>query len=177
MDTRSIIRVYKKINLPKALVELDHYRNFSTLDCCIHNAALAINHKGKRHSHQKRLSKKTLSIARDILVDNKNSIKEIKSFDQLFVLIDNLLKPVKGIGELYIYDTSLRIGSYLDHLPEKVYLHSGTRIGARSLGYKNKYIIEMNELPKEFQKLEPFEVEDILCIFEDKLRTRDKNKD
>jgi hypothetical protein len=102
------------------------------------------------------------------LLDNKKSIKDVKDFDELFVLIDKLLRPVKGIGELYIYDTSLRIGSYLGHMPKKVYLHSGTRIGARKLGYKNKYVIEMDELPEEFQHLEPFEVEDILCIYKKK---------
>ena len=38
------------------------------------------------------------------------------------------------------------------------------------MGFKNKYVIEMNELiQKEFRKLGPFEVEDILCIFKDDL--------
>ena len=106
-----------------------------------------------------------------ILPENARLIKRIKGFDELFVLIDNLLKSAKGVGELYIYDTSLRIGSYLGNLPEKVYLHSGTRTGARKIGFKNKYVIEMSELPNEFQKLEPFEVEDILCIYKYKLNT------
>jgi hypothetical protein len=170
MDIKSVIRAYKRKNLPGALNELKYFRTLPTLGKCINNASLAIKKNGKRYRHQYRISKETLSIARDILLANKKSIKEIKNFDDLFVLIDNLLKSVKGIGELYIYDTSLRIGSYLGHLPTKVYLHSGTRIGARRLGFKNKYVIEMNELPKEFQKLEPFEVEDILCIFKDKLK-------
>lgn len=169
MDTRSVIRAYKRLQLPRALAELDYYRNLPTLEICINNAALAINKKGKRHHHQRRISKETLSRARDILLDNSKSVRLTKNFDKLFVLIDNLLKSVKGIGELYIYDTSLRIGSFLGYLPEKVYLHSGTRIGARRMGFKNKYVIEINELPKEFQKLEPFEVEDILCIYKDKL--------
>ncbi len=86
----------------------------------------------------------TLSFARDLLLANKESIRNTQNFDELLVLIGGLRKSVKGIGELYIYDTSLRIGSYLGHLPEKVYLHSGTRKGARNLGYKNKYAIEMD---------------------------------
>ena len=171
MDIKSIIRDYKKRKLCRALAELNDFRTLSTLDNCINNAALAIHQNGKRYRHQCRISKDKLSIARDILLANKKSIRKIRNFDELIVLIDNLLKSVKGIGELYIYDTSLRIGSYLGHLPDKVYLHAGTRVGARKLGYKNKYVIEMNELPKEFQRLQLFEVEDILCIFKDKLGT------
>mgnify|MGYP000627921672 CR=1 FL=1 len=30
---------------------------------------------------------------------------------------------------------------------------------------KNKKYLEMSELPKELQTLEPYEVEDFLCIF------------
>jgi hypothetical protein len=93
----------------------------------------------------------------------------------LFILINGLLQSVKGIGELYIYDTSLHIGANLGHSPEKVYLHSGTRKGARRLDYKNKYVIEMDGLPEEFQHLEPFEVEVNLCIYKDKLRTEKRS--
>ncbi len=169
MDTKSIIRHYRRRHLLSAIRELGYFRNLPDLNTCIQNAALAQNYKGKRYRHQCRISKKTLSKAKDILLDNKKLIKEIDDFDKLFTLIDNLLKSVKGIGRLYIYDTSLRIGSYLGYLPEKVYLHAGTRVGARQLGFKNEISIEMTEFTNEFQYLEPFEVEDILCIYEDKL--------
>jgi hypothetical protein len=168
MDKQSIIRAYKRRNLPKALVELNYFRDLPNFNICIDKAALAIDHRGKRYRHQTRFSKVTLLTARDILLDNAKSIKEVKNFDELICLIGNILESVKGIGELYIYDTSLRIGSYLGYLPKKVYLHSGTRKGARKLGYKNRYVIEMKELPNEFQYLEPFEVEDILCIYKKK---------
>jgi hypothetical protein len=171
MDLAYAIRAYKKMYLPGALAELDYFRNLPSLELCINNAALAINKNGKRYRHQYRISNNTLFIVRDILLDHVEFINEIEDFDELFILIDGLLKSVKGIGELYIYDTALRIGENLGHSPKKVYLHSGTRIGARRLGFKNKYVIEMNELPDELQHLEPFEVEDILCIFEDKLGT------
>jgi hypothetical protein len=176
MDIKYIIRDYKKRKLCKALAELDEFRTLSTLDECINNAGLAIHQNGKKYRHQFRISKKTLSIARDILLAHKKAIKKTRNFGELIVLVGCLLESVKGIGELYIYDTSLRIGSYLGYLPEKVYLHSGTRKGARKLGFKNKYVIEMNELPKEFQQLDPFEVEDILCIYKKKFASMKKSK-
>jgi hypothetical protein len=169
MDIKFIIRDYKKRKLCKAFAELNEFRTLPTFDQCINNAGLAIHQDGKKYRHQFRISKKTLSIARDILLANKKSIRKTRNFDELIVLIDDLLKPVKGIGELYIYDTSLRIGSFLGYPPDKIYIHRGTRKGARKLGFKNKDSIEMSEFTNGFQYLEPFEVEDILCIFKDKL--------
>jgi hypothetical protein len=40
---------------------------------------------------------------------------------------------IKGFGELAVYDCSLRVGSYLNLLPDKIYLHAGTRKGAEAL--------------------------------------------
>lgn len=171
MDTRSIIKAYKKLYLSSASAESEYFRTLPSLVVCIDSASHAINSKGNKSKHQWRIRKITLSQAKGILIANIQAIKKVASFDELFVLIDCLLHSVKGIGELYIYDTSLRIGAYLGYLPKKVYLHAGTRIGAKKLGFANKVAIEMSELPDEYQKLEPFMVEDILCIFKDKLGT------
>ncbi len=168
MDIKSIISRYRKKHLLSAIRELGYFRNMPNFNECLNNAALAINHKGKRYRHQSRINKKTLYEAKDILLDNKRQIKEIDNFDKLFTRIDTLLKSVDGIGPLYIYDTSLRIGSYLGYLPNKVYLHAEARTGARRLGFKNKNSIEMTEFKNELQYIEPFEVEDILCLYKDK---------
>lgn len=130
MDLASIIRAHKKLYLSGALAEMDYFRNLPTLELCINNAALAINKKGKRYRHQCRINNNALYIARDILIDNVELINEIEDFDELFILIDGLHKSVKGIGEVYIYDASLRIGANQGHSPKKVNLHGGTRIGA-----------------------------------------------
>ena len=67
-------------------------------------------------------------------------------------IVEACAKQIKGIGELTIYDTALRIGFYLDIYPDKVYLHAGTREGAKRLigedKVKNKKYLEMSELPK-----------------------------
>jgi hypothetical protein len=55
--------------------------------------------------------------------------------------------------------------------PLKVYLHRGTRIGAENLGVSNgKDVLDMSELPKALQKMEPYQVEDFLCICKDELK-------
>ena len=75
------------------------------------------------------------------------------------------------MSEPKVYDTAFRIGAKLNKLPTKVYLHTGTREGAKALGFDGKVkSIGVYELQPEFQKLEPYEIEDILCIFKDKFK-------
>lgn len=67
-----------------------------------------------------------------------------------------------------IYDTALRIGACTGVEPKKVYLHAGAREGARTL--KNAGINAEEEngiligMPREFELLEPREIEDCLCV-------------
>jgi hypothetical protein len=62
------------------------------------------------------------------------------------------LVDVPGIGELYVYDTALRIGAKLGVFPEKVYLHAGARIGVRNLGRDaRKTALRIASLPRPAQ--------------------------
>ena len=136
-------------------------------------AALAVNCNGKRYSHQRRLSKAALEQARDILLKNEKAMETCRNFDDLFTLFEQLLIPIKGIGNLYVYDTALRIGAKMGLLPRRVYLHAGTRVGAIALGLDGKAkVIEVSQLPDWLHQLEPHEIEDVLCIFKDKLQMR-----
>ena len=58
-------------------------------------------------------------------------------------------------------------------MPERVYLHRGTRKGARALGLDWRAdSLDPRVLPKELADLEPREIEDFLCIYKDCLRPR-----
>ena len=172
MKPEAIIRTYITQIRPCANEELDWFRQQPTLSEAIRLAALAINSKGKRYSHQRRLSKIVLEQAREVLLENERAIKASRDFDDLFALLEQLLAPIKGLGELYIYDTALRIGAKMGLLPTRVYLHAGTRVGAKALGLDGKVkAIEVSQLPDWLRQLEPHEIEDVLCIFKDKLLT------
>jgi ABC-type arginine/histidine transport system permease subunit len=71
-----------------------------------------------------------------------------------------------------VYDTALRLGANLRLLPREVYLHAGTRRGARALGldYRSESV-SMRLLPAALRRLRPYEVEDVLCIYKDWLAT------
>jgi hypothetical protein len=87
------------------------------------------------------------------------------------------LQGIRGLGHLYTYDTALRIGAKLDLLPEKVYLHAGTRKGAKALGLDWKArALEVASIPDELHELEPREIEDFLCIYEEKLTDQNKTR-
>ncbi|MBI4192845.1 MAG: hypothetical protein HY525_20220 [Betaproteobacteria bacterium] len=78
------------------------------------------------------------------------------------------MRSVRGIGELYVYDTALRLGAHLRLLPRQVYLHAGTRRGARALGLDHRAkSLAPTKLPAALRCLRPYEMEDVLCIYED----------
>lgn len=85
-------------------------------------------------SHQKHMQGETVKKAIDILSENKEWTEDFDSFEALYDVIFRLLFPIKGIGTITVYDTSLRIGYCKGILPiDYVYLARGAMIGARYL--------------------------------------------
>jgi uncharacterized protein YutD len=166
---KRIVENYKKCYLHRNKVELEYFRCMGSFDDVIRNAALANNH-GKRFHHQRRCQSGTLRKAHKKLKEIQEYIKTYKNFDDLHTLFVKELLPINGIGELYCYDTALRISAYLGYLPEKVYLHTGTREGAKKMGIikdNKQKTIEIGCLPEPLRELEPHQIEDVLCIYKD----------
>lgn len=172
---RVILRTYATQIRPRLEKELDWFRRQPALREAIRLAALAVNSRGKRYAHQRRLRREVLERARDVLLRNEKAIAGCVDFDELYALLDRVLCPIKGLGELYVYDTALRIGARLGHLPQRVYLHAGTRLGARALGLDiSAGTLETSQLPAWLHVLPAHEVEDVLCIFKDHLGGTEK---
>jgi hypothetical protein len=160
---RHYISTYRRLKQ----AELDWFRRQPSLEAAIKVAAKAENEQGLRYSHQYRITRKAMQEAERILLENHDYLRKCKSFHELWQLISKILSTISGIGELYIYDTALRIGAYLNILPERVYLHAGTRTGAKAFGITSRRIewLDVDELPAPLKELPPHEVEDILCIY------------
>jgi hypothetical protein len=74
-----------------------------------------------------------------------------------------------AFGELTVYDTSLRLGVYLDLWPKRVYLHAGTKKGCKALGVTtNGKTAEIESLPAAIRTLDAYHAEKFLCIFKDR---------
>lgn len=101
----------------------------------------------------------------------KKKLVESADFAALFAIVEGAVGGICGIGKLTVYDTALRLGAYLGKRPQVVYLHRGTREGAKALGIGcERRVLETKELPEPLRELEPHELEDLLCIYKEELR-------
>jgi hypothetical protein len=174
MSLEAIIRHYLKHFQPIHEHELRWFQNQSSLDEALRIAGEAQDEETHRYKHQRRVKSRAIREATRRLADSHDEIRGCSSFHDLWNLLVLRLSPIEGIGELYIYDTALRIGAHLRLTPEKVYLHAGTRIGARRLGFVpasdgSKRWLEPRELPALLRDLAPSDVENLLCIYKSRL--------
>ena len=155
--------------------EIKEFKSMPSITDAIEKAASMIMGNGKRHPHHCLKSKNTLETAENTLLNKQSVISKANNFDDLHEIIINMFNGTEGIGPLYCYDTAFLIGAHLGKLPEKIYLHAGTKKGAKNMGIDvlNKKYIEMKDLPccEIFERkcLKPYEIEDFLCIYKEKL--------
>jgi hypothetical protein len=165
-----VIRHYRTKHLPKHRAEIQWFVDQPNLAATIERAALAQNHRGKRCDHQRRIPRDVLKAAFRKLHSKENEIRACKSFDELHELILETLKDIRGIGELYRYDTALRIGAKLNLQPRTILLHAGTRAGASIItNTRGRHCLSREDLPLELRRLPPEQVEDILCIYKNRI--------
>ena len=143
----------------------------SSLKDCIGVAARAIDDLNKIHFHQRRVGRTALANFAEKLLLLENDLNTATTFDAIFELIKNT--NAQGINEITVFDTAFRIGSYRKILPDKIYLISGTRIGAEVLLGKldGKTTLSPEELPSPFHRkdLTVADIEDILFLYKDEL--------
>jgi hypothetical protein len=135
----------------------------------IRSAALCMLPSGKRHPHQRRIPKAVLEQAEARLQESGRCLAKASDFAALHRLVDEQIGRIQGIGALTVYDIAHRIGAHFRKAPERVYLHAGTRIGARMFGVSGDSF-DPKLLPKPFLRLAPSEIEDCLCIYKHELR-------
>jgi len=158
--------------------ELDFFRKSKSLEESIINATKAIDFNGKRLSHQRRLKIQVLETMAKKLLNRKQDFINSTCFDEIYAIVNE--ERIFGFGKLAIYDTSLRISAYQNIEPDSVYLHAGTKKGAKNIGVNTfgKKQLKLNDLPLEFQKainnnsIGYKHIEDILCIFKDRLKQK-----
>lgn len=150
----------------------------------IEDAVWGIEPRLNRDRHQFRVPKKTLEEMTKILKDPKiiAILKRCESFDDIFTIVYEC--RIKNFGSLSVYDTSLRLGSAFGYYPVVVYLHQGALEGAIQLLGKDVVeknsknfcnnpdysYIPMNVLPESLKILQPYHIENFLCINKNKLK-------
>ena len=161
-----ILRDYDECHAHNEERQISWFRDQPSLRAAIETAARAADERGKRYDHQYRIRRTAIAQATAALLSCERSIATAASFDALLRLVSDRISEIDGIGELYCYDTALRIGAYLGQFPTRVHLHRGTRAGAMALGLDYRgATLEIADLPPELRRRRPIHVENILCIY------------
>jgi len=175
MRLQEIVDDYRARFQADAKAELDSFLNEKTLEAAVRRSCLAVNSRGNRESHHFRRQSAHLEAGAARLIAHLEQIGAVTNFAKLHALCERHLGlSLQGLGPLYVYDTALNIGAKLGKMPKAVYLHAGTREGAAALDLQGEKTLLMSEFPPELRALEPYEVEDVLCIYKDQLADSSK---
>jgi hypothetical protein len=170
-----IAAAYVRDIRPQVERELDLYRLAKTDAEAVSRAArcVSVDADGqlRKHRHQWRIPLAAINETERRLNRSVGRLCATRSFADLHELIESMIRGIHKVGELMVYDVSLRIGSRLGLEPTEVYLHRGTREGAVALGLDGRRkTIRVDELPLELRSLRPRELEDLLCIYKSELK-------
>ena len=144
------------------------FENFD-LNEAIEKAALAIDptNDNKMFSHQRRVGYKVAKSGYESLKEREDDLRSCQSFEEILAITDVVSKQIFRLGQLWSYDTALRIGFQKKVYPKNVYLQAGVLKGYKKIFNRNPKdrFEEKNKFPKELQILEPYEIENFLCMW------------
>lgn len=168
INLKKIIESYRVEYVSDIDPWIEYAKIQKTLIDAIRISVLCKDKEGNYHPHQYRIIKSQLDIFLSKCLENITKFKKLMNFDELFNLVNNI--NVFNIGELTKYDIATRIGAYMKFEIKRIYLHAGTRKGAKKLlGKITKPYLLKSDLPKPLQsdKLSYGDIENILCIYKD----------
>lgn len=144
------------------------FENFNLIEA-IEKAAKSIDptNENKMFSHQRRLGFKVTNNGFELLKQREVDLRKCKNFEEILAITDEVSKQIYRLGPLWSYDTALRIGFQKKVYPKNVYLQAGVKKGYKKIfnqNSKNRFV-EKEIFPLELQILEPYEIENFLCIW------------
>ena len=171
----AIVQDYRETHAGNAAWELSIFAAQRSLKAAIRLAGLASTGH-KRFAHQYRIPRRVLAEAEQCLQRERPRLARARTFDELHTRVRDAIGDVRGIGPLMVYDTAVRIGAFRGLAPQRVYLHSGARVGARALGLDARpESLAVRQLPGALRHVTAAEAEDILCIYKRQLAALGRN--
>jgi len=131
MTFDEIVRDYIREYRDAARAEMRFFEIQRSPSAAIRKAALCELPSGKRHPHQRRIPKALLEQVEARLQGIGRKLAKAVDFSALHGIVKDEIGGIKGIGALTVYDIIHRIGAHFGKAAEHVYLHAGTRTGAR----------------------------------------------
>lgn len=114
----AVVQTYLETCQPRLEAQLCTFASEPTLQSAVARAALAETPGGKRYKHQHRIKRVVLQAILRLLLEI--DLSRMRSFYELHTAIDQASGSVRGVGELLVYDTALRIGAKLGKMPDRV---------------------------------------------------------
>ena len=159
----SIVQHYIAKHRAPGEAELDRFRSEPSLRACIRRAGLGRSPDVNRSRDQRSIP---ASVLAEQLLKRSDAMSSCHSFEELFDIVEAEGGRLYGIGEMAVYDMALHIGAYLKLEPTEIYLHGGTRAGARALGFDGaRRSLRADELPQGLRRLKPYELENCMRIY------------
>src|SRR5208283_4861136 len=131
MTLDEIVSDYIREYRDDARAEMRFFEIQRSSSSAIRKAALCERPSRKRHPHQRRIPKALLEQAEARLQAIGRKLARAADFSALHRLVEDAIGSINGIGVLTVHDIAHRIGAHFAKVPQLVYLHAGTRIGAR----------------------------------------------
>jgi len=160
------------VSCPPKVNSVDHdMPEANSLEEAIQIACRSVTASHGIHGHQKRVPKFARKEMERRLLEQKSEVENAKDFHHLHGLVKMTSREVHGAGNLFCYDIALRIGdAWLKLSPEAVYLHAGTRDGAKALGITGN-VVPLSSFPLPIQRLTPAQAEAFLCVYKKKIES------
>jgi hypothetical protein len=158
------VRHYARYHRPRLHAELEWFVTQPSFDALLDEAVHARDNRGKRLSHQRRLAKGVIPDAYVAITGIRANLRAASDFDEIYDAIDSACGGIPGSGDLYVYDTALRIGAHFHLYPTRVFLQTGALDGAKRISRKYKArSVPLADFPEAYHALAPFEMENLLC--------------
>jgi hypothetical protein len=174
----------RTFNIPKLERIIKHYKLKSkkqidslvffcmaqkTLKEAIEVAAKSVDENNKVHFHQRRVEKPELNSFAEKLILRESELKLAETFDEIYEIINS--EKNEYITDLTVYDVAQRIGAFKNIHSDKIYLQSGTKVGAENLLGRlgNSKFLLREDLPSPFQRPDftLADIEEILFQYKD----------
>lgn len=160
---------YIRERLPDLEDQRDYYENLNGLPEALYLAARGQLRNGNMDSHQYRVGYQNCKNGLVELQTKELEISQCHNFDQLFDITHKVAKDTKHLGDLWAYDTALRIGFYRKKYPKQVYIQAGVKKGTAKVisggnWHKHRALAKSNFPDWISDKLEPYQIENFLCV-------------
>jgi hypothetical protein len=153
----------------RELHELKRFFQSLSFQAAVEYASSGVTPHRKIHPHQRGIGVKLLRRSATLLKKQLPLLRKARSFAHLFIITEACKSELKGLGDLWSYDTALRMAFNRGRsfYPQTVFVQRGVRKGVRKIFSEKSFkerTLPMKIFPKEMRSMKPFEAENFLCV-------------